>query len=100
MKHALMTTAGMLLLGGTAAAQQTAPALLPAVPPAVTARLQQMESIYQKGLSARHIPLLGKYLIELQRQAALLLNRLLASRFPPALLSPGRCMGPEPPQPK
>ena len=29
-----------------------------------------MESIYQKGLSARHIPLLGKYLIELQRQAA------------------------------
>ncbi|OYW72846.1 MAG: hypothetical protein B7Z37_23675 [Verrucomicrobia bacterium 12-59-8] len=29
-----------------------------------------METIYQKGLSARHIPLLGKYLLELQRQAA------------------------------
>jgi len=29
-----------------------------------------MESIYQKGLSAKHIPLLGRYLIELQRQAA------------------------------
>lgn len=35
-----------------------------------TSRLQQMESIYQKELSARHIPLLGKYLTELQRQAA------------------------------
>lgn len=30
-------------------------------------RLQQMEAIYQKELSARHIPLLGKYLTELQR---------------------------------
>jgi len=29
-----------------------------------------MESIYQKELSARHIPLLGKYLTELQRLAA------------------------------
>ncbi len=65
MKHLLLTTA-VLLLGGAATAQQPAPAL----PPAATARLQQMESIYQKGLSARHIPLLGKYLVELQRQAA------------------------------
>lgn len=40
-------------------------------PPAAPAtRLQQMESIYQKELSSRHIPLLGKYLVELQRQAA------------------------------
>jgi len=35
-----------------------------------TSRLDQMEAIYQKELSARHIPLLGKYLTELQRQAA------------------------------
>lgn len=35
-----------------------------------TSRLQQMETIYQKELSARHIPLLGKYLVELQKQAA------------------------------
>lgn len=63
MKHRLIIAAGLLLLlAGHAAAQQPAPA------PA--ARLQQMESIYQKELSARHIPLLGKYLIELQRQAA------------------------------
>ena len=61
MKHLLLRAAG-LLLAGHAVAQQPAPA------PA--ARLQQMESIYQKELSARHIPLLGKYLIELQRQAA------------------------------
>ncbi len=38
-------------------------------PPAAghVTRLQQMEAIYQKELSARHIPLLGKYLTELQR---------------------------------
>ncbi len=65
MKSWLMTTA-MLLLTGTIAAQQPAPASSPAA----VARLQQMESIYQKGLSARHIPLLGKYLLELQRLAA------------------------------
>lgn len=40
----------------------------PATPPAT--RLRQMEAIYQKELSSRHIPLLGKYLVELQRQAA------------------------------
>ena len=33
-------------------------------------RLDQMEAIYQKELSARHIPLLGKYLTELQRHGA------------------------------
>lgn len=49
-----------------AAGPGTAPAQQPA-PPAT--RLRQMEAIYQKELSARHIPLLGKYLVELQRQA-------------------------------
>lgn len=39
---------------------------------ASASRLQQMEEIYQKELSSRHIPLLGKYLVELQRQAAIL----------------------------
>ncbi|MHB1077769.1 MAG: hypothetical protein ACYC67_00105 [Prosthecobacter sp.] len=67
MKHLLMIAALLLLPAGPAAAQQPAPA---AVSPPAAARLQQMESIYQKELSARHIPLLGKYLIELQRQAA------------------------------
>jgi hypothetical protein len=57
----------------TAAAQQ--PAAPAATTPAAAARLQQMEGIYQKGLSARHIPLLGKYLIELQRQAAAAADR-------------------------
>lgn len=33
-------------------------------------RLQQMEDIYRKELSTRHIPLLGKYLAELQRLSA------------------------------
>jgi hypothetical protein len=66
MKH-LLLKAAFLLLAGHAVAQQPAPS--PAAPPSA-ARLQQMESIYQKELSARHIPLLGKYLIELQRQAA------------------------------
>jgi hypothetical protein len=60
-----MTAAGVLLLAGIAASQQPAPA----PPPTAAGRLPQMESIYQKGLSARHIPLLGKYLLELQRQA-------------------------------
>jgi hypothetical protein len=69
MRQTLMTAAGMLLLALHAAGQQ--PAQPPATPPpAAAARLQQMEAIYQKGLSARHIPLLGKYLIELQRLAA------------------------------
>lgn len=35
-----------------------------------SSRLDQMEEIYQKELSMRHIPLLGKYLLELQRLAA------------------------------
>ena len=68
MKPLVMTAAWLLCLAGSARAQQPAPS--PAPLPAAVARLQQMESIYQKGLSARHIPLLGKYLIELQRQAA------------------------------
>jgi hypothetical protein len=70
MKHPLMIAAGLLLLAGHAAAQQPASAPASAPPPAAAARLQQMEAIYQKGLSTRHIPLLGKYLIELQRQAS------------------------------
>lgn len=36
----------------------------------MSSRLKQMEEIYQKELSMRHIPLLGKYLLELQRLAA------------------------------
>ncbi|MFN0075676.1 MAG: hypothetical protein ACKVY0_04295 [Prosthecobacter sp.] len=63
MMHRLMLVACLALFAHTATAQQ------PAAPAAVT-RLPQMESIYQKELSARHIPLLGKYLVELQRQAA------------------------------
>ncbi|MFC5453968.1 hypothetical protein [Prosthecobacter fluviatilis] len=62
-------SAGLALLSGPASAQQPEPSSAPAAP-AATARLQQMEGIYQKELSARHIPLLGKYLLELQRQAA------------------------------
>lgn len=66
----------LLCTAGLAAAQQpappasTAPAATTAASPQSGSRLQQMESIYQKELSTRHIPLLGKYLIELQRQAA------------------------------
>lgn len=66
MKLQLMTYA-LVLLGAKSSAQQPPAAPAPAPPPA--ARLQQMEAIYQKGLSARHIPLLGKYLLELQRLA-------------------------------
>jgi hypothetical protein len=58
---------GVIFACGRLSAQT--PAAAAPVAPAVT-RLQQMESIYQKELSARHIPLLGKYLVELQRQAA------------------------------
>ena len=68
MKHLLMI-ATALLLSGPAEAQQPTTAAGTASPPSA-ARLQQMETIYQKELSARHIPLLGKYLLELQRQAA------------------------------
>lgn len=57
---------------------QTAPAGVPLVvhSPAVEAsspdsRLRQLESIYQQQLRARHIPLLGKYLTELQQSARL-----------------------------
>lgn len=64
MKHRLMIASCLLMLTLRAGAQQ------PAAPQAAATRLQQMESIYQKELSARHIPLLGKYLVELQRQAA------------------------------
>lgn len=66
MRHLLIIAS----LSANAFAQQPAPP-----PAAAPARLQQMESIYQKGLSARHIPLLGKYLIELQRQAAAVPDR-------------------------
>ena len=60
---------GLVFASGRLCAQTAAP-VATAVPAAPVARLQQMESIYQKELSARHIPLLGKYLVELQRQAA------------------------------
>ena len=63
-----MTAACLLCLAGSATAQQPAPP--PPAAAATVGRLQQMESIYQKGLSTRHIPLLGKYVVELQRQAA------------------------------
>lgn len=49
----------LLALGTVAKAQ------LPSAPPVT--RLRQMEGIYQKELSSRHIPLLGKYLVDLQR---------------------------------
>ena len=68
MKPNLMTAACLLCLAGSATAQQPAPP--PPAAAATVGRLQQMESIYQKGLSTRHIPLLGKYVVELQRQAA------------------------------
>lgn len=58
MKHGLALTFSFVLITFQATAQQPA------------TRLPQMEAIYQKELSARHIPLLGKYLVELQRQAA------------------------------
>jgi hypothetical protein len=54
----------VIIAGCLALTAHHATAQLPA------ARLPQMEAIYQKELSARHIPLLGKYLVELQRQAA------------------------------
>ncbi len=63
MMRLLTLVSCLALLVPPAVAQQ------PASPAAIT-RLQQMEGIYQKELSARHIPLLGKYLVELQRQAA------------------------------
>lgn len=57
------------LLAQPLGAQQPGAAMPPA-PADPAMRLQQMEAIYQKELSTRHIPLLGKYLVELQRQAA------------------------------
>ncbi len=68
MTHRLTLVAGLALFAHAATAQQ------PAAPTTAT-RLPQMESIYQKELSARHIPLLGKYLVELQRQAASATNK-------------------------
>lgn len=58
----LKLTLCLLMMTSVAKAQQ------PGAPPIT--RLRQMESIYQKELSARHIPLLSKYLIDLQRLAA------------------------------
>lgn len=55
----------LLLFAAAGASAQQPPA------PANPTRLDQMEAIYQKELSARHIPLLGKYLTELQRLGAL-----------------------------
>jgi len=53
---------------------QTVPAPAPTGSPAVDAtspdsRLRQLEIIYQQQLRARHIPMLGKYLTELQQSA-------------------------------
>lgn len=64
-------TRGLLMLCWLLPAVAPVIAQQPAAPPAAAiTRLQQMEGIYQKELSARHIPLLGKYLTELQRQSA------------------------------
>lgn len=56
----------LLILLVTAAGASAQQAGAPANP----TRLDQMEAIYQKELSARHIPLLGKYLTELQKHGA------------------------------
>ncbi len=58
--RSLFTILWLMTLGASAQTAQ----------PAVASRLKQMEEIYQKELSMRHIPLLGKYLLELQRLAA------------------------------
>lgn len=68
MKPHVWNSPALLLLTAVASAQQPAA-------PAQVSRLVQMEAIYQKELSARHIPLLGKYLTELQRQAATAADR-------------------------
>jgi hypothetical protein len=59
-RHALISLFSLMGALSLTAQQPAAPAT----------RLRQMEAIYQKELSSRHIPLLGKYLVELQRQAA------------------------------
>ena len=53
----------VLLVGlvSPAAAQQ---------PAATPLTLEQMEAIYQRELSARHIPLISRYMLDLQRQQA------------------------------
>lgn len=63
----LLATAGLL-------PAQTVPAPAPTGSPAVDAtspdsRLRQLEIIYQQQLRARHIPMLGKYVTELQQSA-------------------------------
>jgi hypothetical protein len=76
----LLTAAG--LLHGQTPAAPAVPAPPPAVvqtpaptgSPAVDAsspdsRLRQLEAIYQQQLRARHIPMLGKYITELQQSA-------------------------------
>jgi len=51
----------VLTLAQPVAAQQTA---------ATPLTLEQMEAIYQRELSARHIPLISRYMLDLQRQQA------------------------------
>ncbi len=65
----------LLLMGAVMLRAQTAPPVVTATgSPAIEAsapesRLRQLEMIYQQQLRTRHIPLLGKYLTELQQSA-------------------------------
>lgn len=67
--------AAVIVFTGSAMGQTTPSPALPVQSPAIEAsaadsKLKQMELIYQQQLRARHIPVLGKYLTELQKQAA------------------------------
>ena len=58
--------AGLTFLASSAMSQ-TSPAIEAS---SADSKLRQMETIYQQQLRARHIPVLGRYLTELQKQAA------------------------------
>lgn len=70
MSRTFLACLSLLGLPSPAVRAQQPAASTPAPAAAPATRLQQMEEIYQKELSARHIPLLGKYQAELQRQGA------------------------------
>jgi hypothetical protein len=59
-----------LLITAGAAAQQNTPAPAPAAATTKPLTLEQMEAIYQRELSSRHIPLISRYLQEIQRLQA------------------------------
>lgn len=70
-----LTLAALIVFTGSVMCQTTPSTALPVQSPAIEAsaadsKLRQMELIYQQQLRARHIPVLGKYLTELQKQAA------------------------------